>query len=366
MNLDPKDSNNQPPSYFQSMWSQVQRGQSALSSLYQSGQGALSSMQQNFSQNFPQLSSSVNSVSDSVSQMANQGRSKASEQIDSSMQQLGVSATNKGRDWIKFQPDPNEFFVTRYQKKAFNFGVDLVADNMVRIANAAKGFSSGVAEKMPEGTLDRLNPMHLGTLASNPELVKRYMSQRKSQILQPIDLFNDPSSFARKKLDQAKNGFWNMSDHVSSLEGGFSGKVFHGGRAFVDFTQDKIAPAIGVGLGMYGLYNLPQKHRQRTNQAMDSMFPKKTMYGKAARFPPTKFMLTKPLARIRGNPWLSLGVLGYTVATSIGKSISDSQKLVKSDPKTFQRLQANGNEMYRSSLHLDMRNAINRTRRNSL
>lgn len=337
-----------------------QSGQSTLSTMYQSGRTKLFSMQQSFATQHPEIASHLSSMYDSASHMAQQGRMAVSQKIDHGMQQLGVSATNSGRDMVKFTPNPQDGYIRRYQKMAFNYGVDVVADNMEKISHAAQGFSSGVGEKMGPGTFDRLNPAHLATLVAHPDLVKRYMSQRKTQLMQPIDFYREPKSFTKKKFAQAKNSFWNVHERVSELDGGFTGKVSHGGRAFVDFTQEKIAPMLGVGIGTFMIYNMSQQ-RKKTNQAMDSMFPKSTLYGKMARFTPTKFMLTKPLARIRGNPALSLGLLAYGMATSVGKSIGDSMELQKTLPATHQRLKDSGVEMYRSSTQLDVHHSIKRT-----
>lgn len=288
-----------------------------------------------------------------------------SQQIDHGMQHMGVSAVNLSRDMIKMEHKPDDWMITRAKKSVYNYGVDKVADNFEYISKQAKDFSSELGGKIVPSTLDRFNPMHATNVFIHPELARRYMAQRWQQVTQPIEFYNDPRGFANKKMGQLKNSFWNMHERYGELDGG--NKLMHGGKAFVDYAQDKAAPIIGGVVTAFGIYNM-SPFRKQTKQAMDSMFPKSTMYGQAARMLPTRLMLTNKLAKIKGNPRLTLALLGYSAVTGIGKSIADSLELQKTLPNTYNRLRANSTEMYKSSSQLDMHNSIQRTsktRRNS-
>lgn len=287
---------------------------------------------------------------------------QVSSRIDESIHRSGSSMIEKARHKIKFQENPNDWFPQRYQKKAFNFGVDVLADNMETINRAGKHFASGVGDKMMSSTIDRWHPKHLKTLYDNPELRSRYVQQRKQQILQPLELYKDPKGFAKRKMSQYKNTFGNMKDHYSNMDGGFFDKTKHGANTFVDMTQSTIAPVIGSAIGMFALYNTPSL-RKNTNKAMDSMFPKQKMYGKAARFFPTKLMFTKPLSKMVGNPRVTAALMLYGAATSVGKSISDSIHLQRESPKMHKRLKDSNTETYRSSVHRNLSESIKSTKK---
>jgi hypothetical protein len=287
---------------------------------------------------------------------------KTSATVDKHVQELGTEGVKQGREWFKLPSQPGDGFYTRMQKAVFNKGVDVLADHSTRLLQHSRDFAGGVAGKVIGGTVDRLNPMHLQNLWQHPELLQRYGEQRKNQLMQPVDMVMQPKEFAQRKWQDAQHAGKNAWEHWGNLEGGTGSKLAHGGRAAVDLFQEKLAPMVGLGLTSVGIFNMAQQ-RLRTNAAMNSMFPSGTMRGAIARFPVNKFFVAKPMARLVGNPRLVLGMAAYGVATSIGKSIGDSMKLKETMPGVHQRLTASGNETYRSSLHLDMHQSTQATKR---
>lgn len=297
---------------------------------------------------------------DGLSSQAKQGLDKASSDIDRSVRDVTTTANNGAREMLKREHAPSDWMVTRLQKTAHNWVVDKVFDNSQRIIDVTGGYASGVAGKIGSTTADRFNPMHVATLARNPEMAKLYGQQRWDQITQLVSAYYDPKGFAKTKSGQLYNSMLNLRDRAGSVD-----SLSHGGRAAVDFTQEKIAPLIGAGLVSFGLFNLPRP-RANTNQAMDRMFPRGSVHGTFARFPATKFFLTKPIARVVGNPWMAGALLTYGLATSLGKRIEDREELTRRAPDTARRLKENNRDMTGSSGQLDIINSIKKTGQSKL
>ena len=120
------------------------------------------------------------------------------EKIDQKFQESGKYFTNTGRDLVKLKHRDEDWFHTRIKKNVFNFGVDVVADNVNLIWDVTKNYTTGVFSKVVPKTMDRLDPTNPMTLLMNPDLVKRYFSQRKTQIMQPVDFYYDPMGSPRR------------------------------------------------------------------------------------------------------------------------------------------------------------------------
>lgn len=284
-----------------------------------------------------------------------------SDRIDSHVQRTSEHAVNQGRDRLKLERRPEDSWLLGLKKRGFNKGVDIVSDNLEYMANVAGGFAKGVGGRVIPETSDRLNPMHLLTAIRNPRSVSRQLQQRKEQLIAPYRFYQNPGSFVEQRWDQMKGSLHTGYDHFSDMDSGLTEKVKHGGRALVSSVQDTMGSAVGVGAGVLAIYGTG-KRRVRTNQAMDSLFPKDKLYGKMARFPLTKFMFTKHVARIKGSPLLSAGLLAYGVGTSIGRHIDAKNKLETERPAIFKRLKNAGREEYASKRHMDLVETIRRTK----
>jgi|GEM_PF-1306206 len=287
------------------------------------------------------------------------GQAYASNAVDSGVQKIAHSGVSTWRDSLhKFQPeDPNDWLPTRMRKYVYHKGVDVVGDNFNRIADTTKGFFKGIGDKVIPSTMDRLNPSHIVTALSNPRLAHRYLSQRKDQLLQPWYLYKDPRGFLQNKWNAGKNSLSNGVDRFSELDGGLRNKTAHGGRAFVDMIQGGIAPVAGLTAATFALYNRPGP-RKKTSNAFNSMFPRGTMRGVFAREPLTKFMFTNPIAKIRGNPVLSAGLLSYLLMTNMGKSIRESQELKQRHPNTYGRLEENNRDVVGAGRQIGLMDSI--------
>ncbi len=311
---------------------------------------------------FQRYASALNRSIETGRSMANTQARALSQHVDEGVQQASSHAINVGRDRMKLDHSQDYWPQVKLPKMAFNLAVDVVADNSQRIAKGATGFADGVAGKMLEGTLDRVNPMHLATAAMHPHLAKRYVAQQLQWMQTPFDFSRDPLGFASTKWDQAKNSLRNAHDHYASLEGGFGDKLAHGGRALVDLTQEKLAPMIGMGMGTMALFAMP-KQRKNTQMAMDRMFPKDRFYGRTARKTVPRFLFSKPIARVVGNPKLSAGLATFSFLTNMGMNISASQELSQSNRTQHGRLVENNRELVGSAGHLDLAKSIKATRK---
>ncbi|TPN83468.1 hypothetical protein [Aquimarina algicola] len=319
-------------------------------------------MQEQFASRYPWMMPHLQNAHTSALEFAGGAKRFASDRIDSGMHYIGNSMLDISRDNFKLDHHSDDSYRWMFQKYAFNAGIDVAAMLASPVLNATAGFASGIGDKIGETTLDRVHPSHLWTIMQHPDFISHYLSQRKEQIMQPIRFYQDPKGFSHAKYHQIGNSLSNAYAHYNSLDPGLMGAVTHGGRAVVDFAQDNIAPGLGVALATFAMYNTG-KRRERTMWAMDRMFPKDTLYGKAARFLPNRLMFAKPLSRIRGNPMFSAALLTYLMATSLGKNYEDMQELKEVDPDMYKRLEENNSESYASSTNLSIKESIERTSR---
>jgi len=230
--------------------------------------------------------------------------------------------------------------------------VDVVTDNINLIWDVTKGYGSGVFSKVIPKTRDRLDPSNIMTVFTNPDLVKSYLSQRKTQIVQPIDFYYDPAGFAGKKSSQYKNTLYNVKDIYLGLD---SDRRFkHGSNVVVDMTQQTIATAVGMWATMFTLFNAFPGARQNTKDMRDKLFPKEKLHGKVMRQFPLRLMFANPISRLFGNPWLAAAALVYTSLASIGLSLRDSRELMEKNPEIYRRLKENGTDTYRSGSYVDL------------
>ena len=84
------------------------------------------------------------------------------------------------------------------------------------------------------------------------------------------------------------------------------------------------APLVGASMVMFAVYNATAARREATKHAFDSMFPRGSLSSPFTRNPVVKFALTKPIARVVGNPRLSAAALTYILLVKMGKSIRES------------------------------------------
>jgi len=280
-----------------------------------------------------------------------------SAQIDQAMQKLGVSATNVSRERVKFEADPNDWTVTWLKKKAWNFGVDILADNAVLITKYGTSFLPGIVDKLAAETVEVFNPQHLTKIPAHPDLARRYASQRWDQAVTLYNLYLDFPGELRKKGNIAKNSFYNLSDLTSKLEG-----YRHGGRVFVDLAQRKIAPLVGASMVMFAVYNATAARREATKHAFDSMFPRGSLSSPFTRNPVVKFALTKPIARVVGNPRLSAAALTYILLVKMGKSIRESIELGEQSPDAWRRLRESNRDVTNSERCLAWLQSIESTK----
>ncbi len=287
-----------------------------------------------------------------TSEIAQHYRGIVSNRFDQSMQDAGRHFTGVGRDLVKLKVDPNDWFWIRAQKGAYNYGVDVVANNFNLIWNVTKGYSKGVFEKVIPKTFERLDPGNILSILANPELAKRYFQQRKTQIMQPIDFYYDPAGFSKKKYQQYKNTFFNFKDIYFGLDS--RRRLAHGGNVAVDMSQQAIAAAMGMWLTMFGMFNLFPGARQNTKNMRDRLFPREKLYGKVMRQLPLRLMFANPISRLMGNPFLAAALFGYTMLASVGRSIRDRNELIEKSPDISRRLSESGTDMYRSGFYLDV------------
>lgn len=292
-------------------------------------------------------------LSDQVSQLAGSGQLGAKQLLQTiPLPSLGLLSDN-----LKFTPTDNDGLIQRFRKHGFNLGVDALVYSASAIQPYAAEFAGGVQDKVIPAVTSRLDPNHLATIVNNPELSQQYVKQRTAQLMQIVDLFHDPVAFGQKKLQQANNTLSNACTLVRQLDG-----VTHGINTLVDLTQEQVAETVGVGISTFAVFNLPSV-RMSTDLAFRAMFPSGTLLGTTARFLPAKFLLTKHLARLAGNPVIATGMIAYFAATAMGKSIQDSVELKEKSPDTYERLAENKTELIKASKQMDARASIEATRK---
>ncbi len=318
--------------------------------------------QDSFSQQYPEAAQRLRVTQQRFRAFQAEKREAVMRSFDGGVQSLALKGMEHLREATRIETPPDAWMHTRIRNKAINFASGKVFDNSEMIVKGASHFLSGVSDRVVPGTKDRYDPRHIATLFTHPEMTRRYFQQRKTQFMQPLELYRDPSAFASRKKDQFRQSFGNYKDRYFEMDGGLFDKTKHGGRVVVDSLQDKIAPAIGFGMLAFGLFNR-RAQRQATNQALDRIAPKGTIRSPLLRNPATKFLMTKPIARVMGNPRLALGIIGFSVLTGMGKSIRDSMALQQRLPDTHRRLTASGRDVIGASSQLDLHESIGRTKR---
>ena len=258
---------------------------------------------------------------------------------------------------IKAEHRSDDGWITWAQKGTYNAGVDVVAKYAHLAFSPIQLFLRDIAKKMPKETFDSLNPANLLVLSMHYPLVQKYFAQRVDQLTTPIQYYNDFQGSFQKSIIKTKGAFANLRGHIGELEGGPMARTVQLSKVIVDMTEQSIAGKIGVALALFTLYQVPT-FRQRTNASFNTLFPKGTMWGFFARSIPVRFIFSKPLAKIHGNPMLSFTVVTYMVAMSMAKTIQDSLTLKEKHSDIYERLQSYDREVVNAPLHLKYRDTL--------
>ena len=258
---------------------------------------------------------------------------------------------------IKADHDPDDGWVRWAQKGVYNTSVDLVAKYAHLAINPIQTFLHDTAKKVPKETFRALNPLQLTLLSTHHPMVQEYFAQRVDQLMTPVAYWRDFHGAFQKSVIQAKGGFQNMRSHLGALEGGPKARAIQFKDVVIDMTEQTIAGKLGVAMAIFGLYRLPTFH-QRTQTAYNSLFPRGTWRGMWGRPLPVRLMFSKPLARVVGNPVLSLTVVTYLTAMSMANAISDSLELKQKHPDVHGRLATSKRDIVRAPFHLKVRDTI--------
>ncbi len=260
---------------------------------------------------------------------------------------------------IRATHHPDDGWSMWAKKGVWNASVDLVAGYAHLAISPLTSFMRDVATKMPKETYDRLNPATLLVLSMHSDLVRRYFAQRVDQLTTPIQYIQDFRGTLQKQLIGTRGAFANARDHLGQLEGGPVNRTKQLGSIIIDLAGDSIAAKIGVALAIFSVYRIPVFHA-RTQQKFDAMFPRKTVHGIIARQLPVRFIISRPIARVAGNPVLSSAIITYLLAMSVARTISDSLELQEKHPDIHRRLVSYDRDVVNAPFHLAIRESTKR------
>ena len=114
---------------------------------------------------------------------------------------------------------------------------------------------------------------------------------------------------------------------------------------------------IGVALCIFSLFQVPV-FKKKTTASFNYLFPQNTVRGLFGRTFPIRFIFSKPLAKVHGNPFLSFTVVSFMIAMSVAKSIRDSLELEERYPEISSRLKGYNRDRVNASLHLKFRDTL--------
>lgn len=261
---------------------------------------------------------------------------------------------------LKAEPRDDDGWRMWALKRAYNLGVDITTQYAPYALEPLKNFAYDVLTRMPGKTFEALNPGRLFYLSMHHQDVQRYFSQRFDQLTTPIRYYQDPKKAFQQTMIGTSGAFQNLTGHLWQLEGGALGKTKQLGHVIIDMTEEKGAEKLGVWMALFSLYNFVPKVRQNTNTTFDRLFPRGTVTGFYARMLPVKLLFTKPIARVVGNPLLSLTVITYLISMSIAGSLQASHELSQKHPEIHQRLTTYHRDLTNASFHLSVRESIKR------
>ncbi len=260
---------------------------------------------------------------------------------------------------IRLTHHDNDSIITYMKKAGYNKVVSLVEANFNLLERGARNL---VAE-IPERTLSALDPYNLMICAMSTADVKKYFMQRFDQITTPIQYYQDFSGTWNRRSNSLNYSFQNAYDNFSQIDGSLTNpgkKITHSGEIIYDLTNRFVAEKLGIFLSVFGLFCLPP-FRARTNMAMNHLFPKTRLYGKVAQQFPVRLLVTKKIAKLYGNPILSIMVGTYLIGMHVGQHLKDSYELKQKNPKLFERLQLMNREFSDASSHLELLESAKRT-----
>lgn len=245
-------------------------------------------------------------------------------------------------------------------KHGFNYGIGIVSQYAHMAVDPLYTVFNDILKKTPSATFNALNPAQLLILGSNYPQVQRYFAQRFDQVSKPYQYYLDFRGEVRNALMGTPTSFAITKHHYAHSQG-----VKHLGYTVIDLAEESIAEKIGVAMAIFGVYHFPKSVRTATNASFDKLFPKNTAFGFTARSLPFRFIFSKPVARIHGNPILSVGVLTFLAAMSVAKSIQDSLTLETKRPDLFKLLQSQGKtgrELAKASWHCSFMDSSDNTK----
>ncbi len=260
---------------------------------------------------------------------------------------------------IRLTHHDNDSIFTYMKKAGYNKVVNVVEANFSLLEKGARNLLT----EIPASTLRALDPQNLLICAMNTEDVKNYFRQRFDQITTPIQYIQDFSGTWNKRSNHLTYSFQNAYDNFSQIDGSLTNpgrKITHSGEIIYDLTNRFVAEKLGIFLSVFALFCLPP-FRARTNIAMNHLFPKTRIYGRVAQQFPVRLLITKKIAKLYGNPILSIMVGTYLIGMHVGQHLKDSYELKQRNPRLFEKLQLMNREFSNSSMHLDFLDSVQRT-----
>jgi hypothetical protein len=262
-------------------------------------------------------------------------------------------------DLVKAQHHPDDGWISWAKKGVYNSSIDMIAAYGHLAISPINNVLKDICQKMPKETFDALNPSNLLLLSIHYPRVQRYFMQRVEQISTPYRYYCDFQGSFQQSIVNTKSAFKNVRGHSGELD---SYKQF--GSVIVDMAEQSIAAKIGVALALFTLFRTPQLHK-RTQASFNYLFPKYTPIGLVGRAIPIRFIFSKPLARIHGNPVMSGVVISYLLAMSVARTLKDSLQLQQDYPEIYTNLQSYNREVVNAPLHLKYRETLKDIKKNN-
>lgn len=257
--------------------------------------------------------------------------------------------------YLRATHQPDDGWYRWAQKGVWNASLDVVSRYAHLALSPLATFLHDTAKKVPEETFIRLSPANLLVLSTHSPLVRQYFAQRVDQLTTPIQYLQDFRGTLEKQLFATRGALTNATEHARKLEGGFTDRTKQLGHIVIDMAEQTIAGKIGVALAVFAVYRVPSSVRARTQASFDALFPRGSLRGMVGRQLPVRFLFSKPIARVAGNPVLSFAVVSYLISMSIARTISDSLELKRKHPDIHKRLASYDRDVVNAPLHLKYR-----------
>lgn len=231
-----------------------------------------------------------------------------------------------------------------------------VADAIPRAKEAASFYAGETLSRVGAAGMDSHDPRHVARAIANPELTRRYFSQRQEQFLRVFELAMRPRDAAMRSLIGTREAIYRSVDYYKRLDSGR--KTIHARDAMLDMGVDSAAEVV---FSMAVLNTVKLLSRRRTQAAMEHYFPLTHFYGRKMRRLVPRMMFTKRISRMLAIPGFYASYAAFRLGTHIGRNIKSLEDLKSSNSAFAHSLEQENRDMLAPSAHNNFINSINKT-----